>query len=212
MQLWEIEPPENWHKKSSQGAKVTVWVAMSNHCLINPILFNETVNSEQYMCTHMLQNNYLLQPMAKGLHLLTRWLMEDGSWPHTANIMLDIFNTVFGPRIMSNSYPHHHNWQIWPPLRPDLNPCDFLPCSFLKEKMLKWKSSNETEMTTMFVELCRRTNEDISQCYYKPVRRLQECTQRNGSQLCTRVGEHTHTNAWAICRKVVEERQTIQFL
>jgi hypothetical protein len=141
-QLWETEPPENRHKKSSQGAKVTIWVAMSNHCLINPVLFNERVNSEQYIYIYMLQNNFLLQPMANGLHLLTHW-------PQTANIILHIFNTVFGPCIVKPLSGPSQLWQIWLPPRPDINPCDFILYSFLKEKLLKWKSSNETEMTTV---------------------------------------------------------------
>jgi len=74
-------------------------------------------------------------------------------------------------------------WHIWPLPRPDLNTCDFLLCSFLKAKMLPQKSSNEIEIKTMFVELCTRTNEDTSWCYYEPVRQLQECIQRNGSHM-----------------------------
>jgi hypothetical protein len=95
MQLWEMEPPENFHNKSSHRAKATVWVAMSNHCLISPIFLHETVHSEQYL--HMLHNNFLLQPMAQGLHLLTLWLMQDGAWPHSVNNVLDLFNAVFSP-------------------------------------------------------------------------------------------------------------------
>lgn len=107
----------NFHNKSSHRAKVTIWVAMSNHCLIGPIFFNEIANCEQYL--HMLQNNVLLQCMAQGLHLLTLWLMQDGAWPHTVNNVLDLFNTVLVPTITSNCYLDHHNCDIFGHL-PDL--------------------------------------------------------------------------------------------
>jgi len=35
--------------------------------------------------------------------------MQDGTMQHTANVVLDFWHTVFGPRIMSNRYPDRHN-------------------------------------------------------------------------------------------------------
>jgi hypothetical protein len=50
----------------------------------------------------MLQNNFLQQCMAEGLCLPAQWFVQDGATLQTANVMLDFFNIVFGPCIMSN--------------------------------------------------------------------------------------------------------------
>jgi hypothetical protein len=85
----------------------------------------------------MLQNDILVQLTAKGLPMPTQWFMQDGAMLHTANVMLDFLNTVFGPRIMLNCCPDHHNCgNSWPSLSPDLNPCDFFLWGFLKEMMI----------------------------------------------------------------------------
>jgi hypothetical protein len=59
--------------------------------------------------------------------------MQDGAMQHTANVVLDFWHAVFGPRVMSNRYPDRHKCgNFWPALIPDLNPCDF-SWGFLKE-------------------------------------------------------------------------------
>jgi hypothetical protein len=74
----------------------------------------------------MLQNDFLTQRMANTLPLQTHGLMQDGVKPHTAKVVLDFLNTNFGNRVMSNRSPGCHNCgKFWPPLNPDLNPCEF---------------------------------------------------------------------------------------
>jgi hypothetical protein len=80
---------------------------MKNHHLIGPVVPNKTVNSEQYL--HMFQDVFLPQCMAEGLCLPAQCFVQDGAMLQTANVMLDFFNIVFGPHIMSNRYLNHHN-------------------------------------------------------------------------------------------------------
>lgn len=80
----------------------------------------------------MLQKKFLVQCVASGLPLQAEWFMQDGTTPHTAIIMLDILNTVFGPRVISYHCLDCHNcYTFWPSLSPDLNSWNFiLRCFF----------------------------------------------------------------------------------
>jgi hypothetical protein len=132
MQFWGMELSEDFHGRSSHGGKVTVWVAMSSHSVISSFVFNGIVNSEWYLLMH--QNDFLLQLTANDVPLRTQWDVQDGAFPHTANVMLDLLNTVSGPCIMSDGYLGHQNCgNFWPSLTPDLNLCDFILWGFLKE-------------------------------------------------------------------------------
>jgi hypothetical protein len=84
--------------------------------------------------------------MATQLPISTQWFMQDGATPHTANVMLDFLNIIFSPRVMSHRYPKHHNCgHSWPPLSPDLNPCDFFLWGFLKMFPMKPCNVNGNE-------------------------------------------------------------------
>lgn len=102
---WNLQ--RTFTKKSSHSEEVTIWVSMKNHHLIGPVVPNKTVNSEQYL--HMFQDVFLPQCMAEGLCLPAQCFVQDGAMLQTANVMLDFFNIVFGPHIMSNRYLNHHN-------------------------------------------------------------------------------------------------------
>jgi hypothetical protein len=51
---------------------------------------------------HMLQTDFVPQLMKAQLPIGTQWFMQDSATPHTANIVLDLLNTVFGPHIKSH--------------------------------------------------------------------------------------------------------------
>jgi hypothetical protein len=139
--------------------------------LNGPIFFKETVNSQWYL--HMLRANFV-QLMATQLLIHTQWFMQDSAMPHPANVMLDFLKTIFGPLVMSHHYLDHHNCRhFWPPLSPDLNPCDFFLWGFLKEKMFPMKLQNIMDMRAKIIQLCHRVI--ITVCVW-----LQEVVRQNG--------------------------------
>lgn len=58
---------------------------------------------------HMLQTDFVPQLMTAQLPIGTQWFMQDSATAHTANIVLDFLNTIFGPHIMSHCYTEGHN-------------------------------------------------------------------------------------------------------
>ena len=93
------------------------------------------------------------------------WFMQDGATLHDANIVLDFLDIVFGPSVMSNRYPDHHNCSnYWPSLSPDLNPGDFNLWYSLKKKLFPRKPSNKSEIREMLIESCTEIEEDMCHC------------------------------------------------
>jgi hypothetical protein len=70
------------HEKLHHTPRITVWIAMSSHGLLERIFFEVTVNSELYL--RMLRNISAPHLLATGLPLQTPWFMQDGARPHTA--------------------------------------------------------------------------------------------------------------------------------
>jgi len=131
-----------------------------------------------------LQNDFLPQLTANGLPLQTQQFMQDGATQHTANVVLDFWNTVFGPRVMSKRYLNRHKCgNSWPALISDLNPCGS-SWGFLKKKLFP----NGPETTGKLVELYRRIEEDTCRRVRNTRRRLQEVTRVSGGHM-----EHTLT-------------------
>jgi len=98
------------------------------------------------------------------------WFIQDGATMHDANIVLDFLDNVFGPRIMSNCYPDHHNCSnFWPPLSPDLNPGDFNLWYSLKEKLFPQKPSNNWDMRNACWVVHRNWGRHVPLCYYGQV-------------------------------------------
>jgi hypothetical protein len=101
-------------KNVHHAPRITVWVAISSHGLLGPILFEETVNSERY---------YSL-------------VQHDGARLHIVNVVLDFLHDTFNSCVISNRFPDHFACgQNWPQNSPDLNPCDYFLWGFLKEKI-----------------------------------------------------------------------------
>lgn len=67
--------------------------------------------------------------LVTDLPINTQCFMQDGSTPHTSNFVLDLLNSVFEHRVISNLCPGHHNRGFfWSPLSLDLNPCYLSTC------------------------------------------------------------------------------------
>ena len=121
----------------------------------------------------MLEKEFVPYLLATNLPWNTKWFMQDGATPHTANA-LDFLHETFSYRMMSHCYSQrHHEGFFWPPLSPDLNPCDFFFLwGYLKEKLYPLRPQNLMEMHACIVQLCNEINEDFCR---KVIRNMSTC-------------------------------------
>jgi hypothetical protein len=142
VRFWASENPCVIHEKMHHAPRITVWIIISSHGLLWPILFEETVKSEHYLS--MLRNTFVANLLATGLPLQTLWFMQDGTRPHTASVVLDFLHDTCNLRVMSNQFPDRFAYgQNWPPNSPDLNPCDYFLWGLLKEIIFFRKSRKQ---------------------------------------------------------------------
>lgn len=140
---------------------MTVSLAISSHEVIGPSFFNWTVNCQQYL--HMLHIDFAPQSVATQLPISTKWFMQDGATPHTADTVLNFLRTNFGPCAMSHRYPEHHSCgHFWPPHSPDFNPYLFFWWAILKGKVFPMKEHSVMEVRAVIIELCNETDENVS--------------------------------------------------
>jgi hypothetical protein len=93
------------HDKVHHAPRITVWVAISNHGLLGPIFFENTVNNEH--CLSMLHNTFVPHLLATGFPLHARWFMHDRARPHTVNVVLDFLWDTYDSCVISNRVPEH---------------------------------------------------------------------------------------------------------
>jgi hypothetical protein len=180
--------------------------------LLNRLYFFEW-NGKLWAIFAYAPNNFLLQPMAQGLHLLTLWLMQDDAWPHTVNNVLHLFNAVFVPSIMSNWYLDHHNCDVFGHL-PDL--IWILVTSFCAVSC-KRRCCHKNHTMKLWWKLCLLScAQGLMKTYHGVNMNL--CINFKNvlkEMVATWAYSHTqkiYTDAWIMCRKVVEERETVHFL
>lgn len=118
MRFWGLENPHVTHEQPLHDEKLLVWCAMSEHGIIGPFVFNNTVNSQRYR--EMLNDFFFPRLRALRIPLATTWFQQDGATAHCANETLQLLQTKFGDRIISR-----RTQQPWPPRSPDLSACDF---------------------------------------------------------------------------------------
>ncbi len=93
--------------------KVGVWCAISKYCVIEPIVHEQTVNSEEYQ--HILTdfiallNNTSERP--KG------WFQQDNAMAYIFDSAMAFIHKFFKERVISVG--------LWPLRNPDLSPADF---------------------------------------------------------------------------------------
>ena len=120
---WASENPHRIQEIPHYDRKVGVWCAVSARCIIGPIFYKQTVNTERYQ-------NYILTPF---FHELTeeeksyRWFQQDSATAHTAEESMNKIREVFEDRVISAG--------VWPSRSPDLTVCDFYLWGNLKGKV-----------------------------------------------------------------------------
>jgi len=115
---WSQANPRALHEKPLHSQKVTVWCAVSASGIIGPYFFEieagnaVTVNADRYV--EMLQNFFTPQLARFPVNENTLF-QQDGATSHTARMSMNAVNRVVS-----------RNGDIpWPPLSPDLTPCDY---------------------------------------------------------------------------------------
>jgi hypothetical protein len=91
--------------------------------MIGAVFFNETINCERYVQVILGQ---LFSELTEEERLYG-WFQQDSATAHTAHMSVQSLSDVLGNRIISSG--------IWPASSPDLNHCDFLFRSCLKDKV-----------------------------------------------------------------------------
>jgi hypothetical protein len=51
LRFWGMEPPEDFHGKNSHRGKVTIWITISSHGLIGPVLLMKQTLSDICICS-----------------------------------------------------------------------------------------------------------------------------------------------------------------
>jgi hypothetical protein len=104
--------------------KITVWVTTSSQRLMELVFFNQTVNSECYLSK--LHDSSISQLSATVVH--ARWCYITHS-----KCCLDFLHGNFDPRMISPIC--YGRGQKWPPNSQNINPCNFVLCGYLNEKL-----------------------------------------------------------------------------
>ena len=122
---------------------MTVWCAVFNFGVLGPYFFEEddvtvTVNSDRYCA--MLQNFF--QPQLGEIfndeHGADNvWFQQDGATAHTSRRSLSLLREMFPGHVISLRGDIG-----WPPLSPDLIPCDFFSLGLPQSKSLRTTSPN----------------------------------------------------------------------
>ena len=71
--------------------------------------------------------------------------MQDGTAPHTSNVVLDFLRAIFGSNLISLKTATE-----WPPHSPDLNPLDFFLWEFIEDKVYDPKPQRLDELKATY--------------------------------------------------------------
>jgi len=178
---WSQANPRALHEKPLHSQKVTVWCAMSASGIIGPYFFENgagnavTVNADCYV--EMLQNFFT--PQRAHFPVNENTFQQDGATSHTARMSMNAVNALFLNRVVSRNGDIPRT-----PRSPDLTPCYYFLCGYLKTKV------SETKPRTI-ADLKQRIQDEVAAIPVEMLRevmnsfrsRLEECVRRNGSHL-----------------------------
>ncbi|GBM42884.1 hypothetical protein AVEN_245708-1 [Araneus ventricosus] len=128
--------------------KATVWCGFTAAFIVGSFSFKEIGPSGNVTCTvngthyESLLRNQLIPELQQRGCVDSAIVMQDGSPPHIATPLKQLFNLHFGnDRISSRHFP-----TAWPPRSPDLNPCDFWTWGYLKDVVYGGPIANLPEL------------------------------------------------------------------
>ncbi|GBN57513.1 hypothetical protein AVEN_177519-1 [Araneus ventricosus] len=102
---------------------------------------------------------------------------------HRTDSVFDANNSVFGNQVIAYQYPNSYPGPFnWPPISPDLNPCDFFLWGHMKDLECKKKptdfNSLKRSITDSFPSIKRKAFELVTDNF---VTRLRYCITCDGS-------------------------------
>ena len=125
--------PRQFYTEAEQSPqKVMVFCAIhGSGKLFGPVFFEGNFRLNQHRYREMLEHTIFPQMQEElGEEWSSVIFQQDGARAHTANMVVNWLDTLFGDRVLSSRCVQGIEWS---PVSPDLNPCDFfLWVSFLK--------------------------------------------------------------------------------
>jgi len=182
MRIWGTERPDEVIQKKAHSLYVTVWCAISARGIIGPYFFEnsdgvrETVKQSNYQ--HMIENYFVpkLVPELVGNDFKNQVFMQDGASPHTAKATLELLKKHFGARIIIYKCEN-----FWPPLSPDINPCDFYLWGYTKDKVFYEIPTNLNDLKSKIIKVISEIPKETLQKVIKNlIFRFNCCVNKNG--------------------------------
>lgn len=154
-QNWRIWGTENPHvavPSSLHPPKVMVWAAISSKGLIGPFFRTGTITALRYL--EILREFVAIQNALDDAES-TSWFMQDGARPHRTADVFNFLSEHFNNRVIALDYPTHTGSGMdWPPLSPDLTPCDFFLWGYLKDQVYRRNPETIEELKQYISAAC----------------------------------------------------------
>lgn len=165
--IWSANNPHVFEETPLHPVKVGVWCALSQHRVVGPIFFDESVNAERYQ--EIMQNFIALLNSNER----RAWFQQDNAPAHTANSTTCFLNEFFEDRVIGRGR--------WPARSPDLSPVDFFLWGYLKEKVYRNKPQTSNELKTEIEAAISNIDEHMLQRVFNNlIRRLKACEDIGG--------------------------------
>ena len=142
---------------------ITVWCGMTRDFLSGPYFFETQTSSGPKHCSvtstsycAMLREQVI--PALQERHWLeTTVFMQDGVPHHIDKCVKKLLHDIFGAdEVISKGFKN-----IWPPLSPDLNPCNFYLWRHLKEMVYRDRHASVAELRSSITKHVRCVTKEI---------------------------------------------------
>jgi hypothetical protein len=144
------------------------WVAISRRCIVGPLFFEETVNSERY-CSMLYSFISLLEEDEITYSLF----QQDGATVHTANNAMKLLNEIFGEHVISTN--------LRPPHSPDLTPPDFYLWGAAKSAVYRDRPRMLNDLKTAITAYIRNISQaDLQKVFVNKIKWVQACIKARG--------------------------------
>ncbi len=114
--------PSVFLTKNLPPRKITLWVVLSAQGLIGPIFAEKNVDGPVYR--KILKKMAFLKFMEMK-KISKFWFQQDAAKAHTADLTLDLVETHFKKRVISNCFPLKKRGLELATVQPDLSPFDY---------------------------------------------------------------------------------------
>ena len=108
--------------------------------------------------------------------------MQDGATPHITKEVFEAYIQCIWNRVIGFGYPKFAHGEIeWPPYYPDLNPCDFFLCGYIKDHCYSENSTATEKLIKAFRKTVNSISDEIlSKVLYSSWNRINCCSRGDG--------------------------------